>query len=107
MKLATFIGPDGEARAGEVLGDEVRAFVAGLTVAGVLGGSEPRFLDGAWPLAEVELLAPVPEPGTVYGIGLNYAKHIEETGAQRPEFPIVFVKVLGSVAPPGGPIRCP
>ncbi|HEV3056119.1 MAG TPA: fumarylacetoacetate hydrolase family protein, partial [Solirubrobacteraceae bacterium] len=40
-------------------------------------------------------------------IGLNYAKHVEETGGQKPEAPIVFVKVLGSAAPPGGPIRCP
>jgi len=43
----------------------------------------------------------------VYAIGLNYARHVEETGATRPEQPIVFVKVAGSVAPPGGPIRCP
>jgi 2-keto-4-pentenoate hydratase/2-oxohepta-3-ene-1,7-dioic acid hydratase in catechol pathway len=55
----------------------------------------------------VELLAPIPEPGSIYAIGLNYAKHIAETGAQTPEQPIVFVKVRGSVAPPGGPIRCP
>ena len=34
-------------------------------------------------------------------------KHVEETGAQPPEAPIVFVKVAGSVAPPGGPVRCP
>jgi 2-keto-4-pentenoate hydratase/2-oxohepta-3-ene-1,7-dioic acid hydratase in catechol pathway len=59
-----------------------------------------------WPLQEVQLLAPV-QPGTVYAIGLNYARHIEETGGQRPEAPVVFVKVTGSVVPPGGPIRCP
>ena len=61
----------------------------------------------SWPLAEVTLLAPVPEPGTVYAIGLNYAAHVAETGASAPEVPIVFVKVRGSVAPPGAPIRCP
>ena len=55
----------------------------------------------------MELLQPVLEPGTVYAIGLNYAKHVEETGNTAPERPIVFVKVRGSVAPPGGPIRCP
>ena len=49
----------------------------------------------------------MPAPGTIYAIGLNYAKHIEETGGQRPEAPIVFVKVRGSLAPPGGPIVCP
>src|SRR5205807_3378931 len=61
----------------------------------------------SWPLSEVTLLAPVPEPGTIYAIGLNYAEHIAETGAERPEAPVVFVKVSGSIAPPGGPIRCP
>jgi 2-keto-4-pentenoate hydratase/2-oxohepta-3-ene-1,7-dioic acid hydratase in catechol pathway len=60
-----------------------------------------------WPLAEVTLLAPIPEPGTIYAIGLNYRRHVEETGGKIPEAPIVFVKVRGSVAPPGGPIRCP
>jgi 2-keto-4-pentenoate hydratase/2-oxohepta-3-ene-1,7-dioic acid hydratase in catechol pathway len=52
-------------------------------------------------------LAPIPRPGTIYAIGLNYAKHIAETGGERPEEPMVFVKVSGSAAPPGGPIHCP
>ena len=30
-----------------------------------------------------------------------------ETGAEPPEEPIVFAKMLGAVAPPGGPVRCP
>jgi 2-keto-4-pentenoate hydratase/2-oxohepta-3-ene-1,7-dioic acid hydratase in catechol pathway len=55
----------------------------------------------------VTLLAPVPRPGTIYAIGRNYAAHAAEMGNQPPEQPIVFVKVAGSVAPPGGPIRCP
>jgi 2-keto-4-pentenoate hydratase/2-oxohepta-3-ene-1,7-dioic acid hydratase in catechol pathway len=107
LKLATFQAPDGAVRAGKVHDDHIHAFPPELTVAGVLAGAEARPGDDAWQLDEVTLLAPVPDPGTVYGIGLNYAKHIEETRAQKPEFPIVFVKVRGSVAPPGGPIRCP
>jgi acylpyruvate hydrolase len=107
VKLATFRAPDGSVRAGQVVDEEVHAFAPGLRVVEVLAGSDPRVLSDSWPLGEVTLLAPVPEPPTVYAIGLNYAKHIEETGGQRPEFPIVFVKVRGSVAPPGGPIRCP
>jgi acylpyruvate hydrolase len=107
LKLATFQTPDGSVRAGEVQDDEIRGFHPEVTVTDVLAGAAPRFHSDSWPLSEVTLLAPVPEPSAVYGIGLNYAKHIEETGAQRPEFPIVFVKVRGSVAPPGGPIRCP
>jgi 2-keto-4-pentenoate hydratase/2-oxohepta-3-ene-1,7-dioic acid hydratase in catechol pathway len=107
LKLVTVLTPDGQGRAAEVVGDEVRGFATELTVKDILSGAEPRFHPETWPLSDVTLLAPVQDPGTVYAIGLNYAKHIEETGGQRPEFPIVFVKVRGSVAPPGGPIVCP
>ena len=61
----------------------------------------------SWPLAEVGLLPPIPEPGTIYAIGLNYAAHVAETGGEQPETPLVFVKVRASIAPPGGPISCP
>jgi 2-keto-4-pentenoate hydratase/2-oxohepta-3-ene-1,7-dioic acid hydratase in catechol pathway len=108
VKLATFQVPgQNQPLAGEVDGDRVRAFADGVRVVDVLAGAEPRSSSDSWTLAEVSLLAPVPEPGTIYAIGLNYAKHIAETGGQKPEAPIVFVKVRGSVAPPGGPIRCP
>jgi 2-keto-4-pentenoate hydratase/2-oxohepta-3-ene-1,7-dioic acid hydratase in catechol pathway len=108
VKLATFLAPGSDQpRAGEVRDDRVHALAAGLTVRDVLGGAAARLDDGEWPLADVTLLAPVPAPRTVYAIGLNYARHVEETGGQRPEQPIVFVKVAGSVTGPSGPIRCP
>jgi acylpyruvate hydrolase len=108
MKLATFRVPGSDrAVAGEVIDEQVLPFADGVRVVEVLAGVSVRRAPGSWPLSEVELLAPIPEPGTIYAIGLNYAHHIAETGASRPEAPIVFVKVRGSVAPPGGPIRCP
>jgi acylpyruvate hydrolase len=55
----------------------------------------------------VTLLAPIREPGTIYAIGMNYEAHVAEMGNEPPEQPVVFVKVRGSVAPPGGPVRCP
>jgi acylpyruvate hydrolase len=106
VKLATF-EVNGAVRAGAVDGDRVTAFDEGVSVVDVLGDKAARLGEDSWALSEVTLLAPVPAPGTIYAIGLNYAKHVEETGATKPEQPIVFVKVLGSVAPPGGPIRCP
>jgi 2-keto-4-pentenoate hydratase/2-oxohepta-3-ene-1,7-dioic acid hydratase in catechol pathway len=88
--------------------DRVVAFADGSSVAEVLARPGQVALgDSSWPLSEVELLAPVQDPGTIYAIGLNYARHVEETGAERPEAPIVFVKVGGSAAAPGGPIRRP
>jgi acylpyruvate hydrolase len=109
MKLATWHAPGREDPvAGQVLEDRVVAFADGSRVVDVLGGagsSSPG--SDSWALSDVTLLPPVPAPGTVYAIGLNYARHVEETGNKAPEVPIVFVKVAGSVAPPGGPIVCP
>jgi acylpyruvate hydrolase len=109
MKLAMFIAPGSEQPlAGEVIGETVSGFAADTHVADILAsGAESPPRGRSWPLSEVTLLAPVPEPGVIYAIGLNYAAHVAETGAQRPEAPIVFTKVRGSVAPPGGPVRCP
>jgi len=109
VQLTTFRAPGrSDPIAGEVLADRAVAFDVGVSVLDVLAGrvvSPARGED--WPLSEVELLAPVPAPGAIYGIGLNYAAHVAETGREQPTVPIVFVKVRGSVAPPGGPIRCP
>ncbi len=110
MKLASFRvgGHEGDLAVGEVIGDHVAAFPAGVTVLdALLGDADTETVAHTWPLSNVELLPPIPNPGTIYAIGLNYAKHVEETGGTRPEQPIVFVKVAASVAPPGGPIRCP
>jgi 2-keto-4-pentenoate hydratase/2-oxohepta-3-ene-1,7-dioic acid hydratase in catechol pathway len=109
VKLATFQAPGRpEPLSGLVSDDRVSAFGGPDGVVEVLaGGGVPGAPQGDWPLSEVTLLAPVPQPGTIYGIGLNYADHIAEMGGTPPEAPVVFVKVRGSVAPPGGPIRCP
>jgi 2-keto-4-pentenoate hydratase/2-oxohepta-3-ene-1,7-dioic acid hydratase in catechol pathway len=108
VKLAAFqVDGSSEPRAGRVDGDRVIAFAGGATVRDVLGGSVASDSSESWPLAEVTLLAPILDPGTIYAIGLNYAAHVAETGGTAPESPIVFVKVHGSVAPPGGPVRCP
>jgi len=109
VKLATIKTP-GETGpvAGAVVDGNVVSFADGVTAVDVLrDGAEPARGEASWPLSEVTLLAPIPLPRTIFAIGLNYAEHIRETGAQQPERPIVFTKVPGSVAPPGGPIRCP
>ena len=54
----------------------------------------------------LSLLAPV-QPKTIYGIGLNYRKHAEETGAKIPEHPIVFLKSPTALQDPDGPIVLP
>jgi acylpyruvate hydrolase len=108
VKLATFLAPGREQPlAGEVSGQRITAFAGATRVVDVLSGGHPALGEESWALSEVTLLPPVPDPGTVYAIGMNYAAHVAETGAEPPPAPVVFVKVRGSVAPPGGPIRCP
>jgi 2-keto-4-pentenoate hydratase/2-oxohepta-3-ene-1,7-dioic acid hydratase in catechol pathway len=109
VKLATIQVPQLDRPvAGVVVDDRVFLFENDrMTVKEILGGASADRGPDSWPLSDVTLLAPIQHPGTIYAIGLNYAKHVEETGGQRPDQPIVFVKVANSVAPPGGPIRCP
>ena len=42
--------------------------------------------------AGVEILAPIPDPQKVIGVGLNYADHAAETGAEVGDEPVIFVK---------------
>lgn len=52
------------------------------------------------------LLAPV-APTNIFCIGLNYARHASETGAGKPEFPVLFMKSTAAVQHPGEPILLP
>ncbi|HVW46322.1 MAG TPA: fumarylacetoacetate hydrolase family protein [Solirubrobacterales bacterium] len=58
-------------------------------------------------LDEVRLLAPVPRPSKIFGVGLNYAQHIAELDMQRTDTPTVFAKFPSSVTGPGAPIYRP
>ena len=108
MRLATFIAAGSDTpRAGEIRGDAVVEFGSG-SVQDRLASGDRSPADGAeHALDSVRLLAPVPRPRAIFGIGLNYAAHAAEQGRELPEFPIVFMKLPSSSAPPGGPIRCP
>ena len=58
-------------------------------------------------LAEVKLLAPVPRPGKLLCIGLNYKDHASEVEMKLPERPILFSKFPSCVTAPGDPIVLP
>jgi 2-keto-4-pentenoate hydratase/2-oxohepta-3-ene-1,7-dioic acid hydratase in catechol pathway len=109
MKLATFVAPGSDTpQAGEVRGEQVVAFADGATVLDRLASGDRTPADGAaLPLAEVRLLAPVPRPRAIFGIGLNYAAHAAETGQQVPEAPIVFMKLPSSSVPPNDAVAIP
>jgi acylpyruvate hydrolase len=128
MRLATFLPLDSGGapldpragtvadvpRAGTVADGRVTAFAnARVTVLDILSDPLPARAVAAqeggpsWTLEAVTLLAPVPRPRAIFGIGLNYADHIAETGGEPPERPIVFMKLPSSAAAPGATVRCP
>jgi 2-keto-4-pentenoate hydratase/2-oxohepta-3-ene-1,7-dioic acid hydratase in catechol pathway len=57
--------------------------------------------------ASVRMLAPVPTPGKIVCVGLNYHDHAEEQGEEVPERPLLFGKAPTSVTNPGDPIVRP
>lgn len=62
----------------------------------------PAAPDGA--LAEVEFDAPIPRPSKIFGIGLNYRKHAEESGMELGEHPPTFAKFRNCLTGPHGDV---
>jgi 2-keto-4-pentenoate hydratase/2-oxohepta-3-ene-1,7-dioic acid hydratase in catechol pathway len=59
------------------------------------------------PLGTVGLLAPVPRPGKIVGVGRNYAEHAKEGGMAALEKPRIFTKVPSSVVGPASVVKRP
>lgn len=62
---------------------------------------------GLVPANEADLLAPLLRPGKIFGIGLNYRDHAEETGNAIPTVPMIFSKAVTAVVGPGQAIVIP
>jgi 2-keto-4-pentenoate hydratase/2-oxohepta-3-ene-1,7-dioic acid hydratase in catechol pathway len=52
-------------------------------------------------------LPPIPNPGKILCIGLNYRKHAEETGNPIPPYPVVFCRFNNTLAPHNGKMPLP
>jgi 2-keto-4-pentenoate hydratase/2-oxohepta-3-ene-1,7-dioic acid hydratase in catechol pathway len=77
---------------------------------GFVESAMEAILSGDLPLmdaSDVKLEAPVPRPGKIICIGLNYRNHAVESGMEIPKSPIIFSKFATSVAAPGEPIKIP
>ncbi len=71
------------------------------------GNVRSRLAPALLPRRSVTLHAPVPRPGKILCIGLNYRDHAEEQGAKLPSRPLLFSKFGTCVLAPGGTIRIP
>jgi 2-keto-4-pentenoate hydratase/2-oxohepta-3-ene-1,7-dioic acid hydratase in catechol pathway len=58
-------------------------------------------------LEAVRLMAPVPRPPRIFGIGVNYAEHAKESGTETQKVPTVFMVLSSAVIGPGEKIVLP
>jgi 2-keto-4-pentenoate hydratase/2-oxohepta-3-ene-1,7-dioic acid hydratase in catechol pathway len=64
--------------------------------------------EAAAPLPEgTRIGAPIPRPGKIVCIGLNYADHAAETGAEPPTEPVVFMKAPDTLVGPHDEVFIP
>lgn len=61
-------------------------------------------LDGA---EKLRIGAPVSRPSAVVCVGMNYAAHARETGAEPPKAPVVFFKMPSTIAGPFDDLELP
>ncbi len=120
MKLATFTA-GGTPELGLVQGDRIvplsraapglPATMIGLIAAWPTIEAEVRRISDSAPntlaLAEVRLLAPIPRPGKIFAIGLNYADHIEESGMAAPDKQVWFAKAPSAANGPFDAMEAP
>ena len=98
MKIARFKDPHGTTHLGVPLDAGRASRLAGQLYRGLQDTGEI--------LKVARWLAPV-LPVNIFGIGLNYRAHANETGASIPENPVVFMKPTTAVSNPEDPIPLP
>lgn len=112
MKLATYTS-NGQTRTGIVVGDRIIDTGVNGTMIDLIRDWDKlkapleakAKAGGGVPLSSVKLEAPVPRPGKIFAIGLNYADHIEESKMAKPERQVWFTKAQTSVNGPFDPIE--
>jgi acylpyruvate hydrolase len=58
-------------------------------------------------LDAVEVLPPLPKPGKIICLGLNYSEHANESGFAVPKFPTIFARFPSSLMGPYAPLVMP
>ena len=67
----------------------------------------PEGEDLAYALADITLMAPVPRPGKIIAMGLNFYDHAAENKVPPPEMPVGFLKAASSVTGPRAEVPYP
>lgn len=98
MRIARFQDAAGAIRYGTPVDEEHALGLTGELYAGLQETGEK--------VAVSKWLAPL-TPVNIFGIGLNYRAHAQETGAKIPEHPVLFMKPTTAITDPGAPIVLP
>jgi 2-keto-4-pentenoate hydratase/2-oxohepta-3-ene-1,7-dioic acid hydratase in catechol pathway len=106
MRIVTF-RQNGNVRHGVRIGDTIQVYpdAASAVDLALRGASLSAGEEAA--IGDVELLPPVPNPGKIICIGLNYRAHAIEGGNAIPDYPAVFMRCTTSLAAPGGEMIYP
>jgi len=118
MKIATYRTSDNPTpRTGVIEGDELIDLTScgqpGDMIALLNAGMDVDAIAGAlatgtrMKLDDIELMAPVPHPGKVLAIGLNYGDHIAESGMEAPKHQVWFNKQHNCITGPYSDINLP
>ena len=114
MKLVTFVEGDRSPRPGLVANDRIIDLAAegfadalAFLAAPASVQSDVARSHGSIALSSVRLLAPIPAPPRVFGIGLNYLEHAAESNMKVQAVPTVFIKLSSSVVGPDVPVVLP
>jgi len=88
--------------------DMIGIIRAGDTMTAKIAAALPNAAPSARiPLDKAELLPPVPKPGKILCLGLNYALHAKEGGNEIPDYPALFIRVQSSLVAPNAPVIRP
>ena len=60
-----------------------------------------------FPLTQIVLQAPIPRPGKIIAMGLNFYDHAQENKVPAPEFPVGFLKASSALIGAGAPVPYP
>jgi 2-keto-4-pentenoate hydratase/2-oxohepta-3-ene-1,7-dioic acid hydratase in catechol pathway len=101
MRLVSYVGGFGRVEGAHVvpMGRNIEEYLLDPTLTDAT--AEPVLL------SELEVLAPVPRPGKIICIGLNYRDHAKEADLDLSEQPILFAKFANSVVGPGARVEIP
>ena len=118
LKYLSFIRPDGQATIGKLADESGNNKVIELlaehksftNLKKTLTENKLDQLDEGriYSLDEITLLPPIPNPGKIFCIGLNYVTHVNETGLGKDaKYPVVFTRFADTLVAHGEPMLRP